>query len=289
MPFAEKSKAAGALIALGMLPGSAFPQEMPNEDPKEIADWITGRRLAGLPDPEFNFWNFTLHAFDGPWKNMRFEQGLPELTLLDLYSACLTEVFPKRLLGVHPLFLQGALALPRAGEGIAPKDREFWFSHILTQESYPYSGYPFYVRWGQEGSSIALHPGSLKNVKGGHNKIEIEYGALPNLEERDGCKEVEFTFPDRPDIKILVNGVQATVFRPQDRIEVEGDEFKLQLRFLPQGRGAFIGHLSKGNRPSEWSDTGSNRFHAYHKLLSFRTIDREDEAKLLIEWEFQLK
>lgn len=287
MAFAEKVKAAGALISLGKLEKEAFPKETPDADPKEIADWITGRRLAGLAEPDYNFWNFPMEAYFGPWKSIRFEEGRPELTLLDLYAACHAEEMPERLTGLHPVFLQGALCVPQESVKKKVQESKGWFHQVLEQEGYAYDSYPFYIRWGKQGESLALHPGTLQKVTECPGYVEIELGKTPPLEERDGCKEIQLSLLDTEGLVVKVNGIPATVFRIGDEVTLEGADFVIRLRFATQGKGVFLGHVSKGNRPSEWVNSGENRFKGYHRLLSLRTIEREEGEKVHLHWQFE--
>ncbi len=279
MPSALRAEAEGALIAMGLLPQSAFQQPIPSGSPEDLAEWLTGAHLAGVDLPSALPYNSKSYCFTGSWRDVAFERGTPQIGLLDLYAAASLREIPSHWPSHHPAFLKSALLFPERQAGFLCSSASF---EVGTEPSdgngYQRGNYPFYIFWGSKRRALTLHPGSLKAVTAQGNIIAM---ALGN-EEGD----IELTYDAFPGAIFKVNGLTATVFRSGDLLTIEDGEGVLTLRFEVMGEGRFLGHLSKGNRPTEWVNAGEDRFTAYCNLLTFRNLERKEDCLVKLHWSF---
>lgn len=289
MPAALQAKALGSLIAFKQAPKLDFPSFDACEGPKEKADWITGRLLTKAPIPPIHDWDASMQLYTGDWRAMRFEKGSPEVTLYDLYGCSLSGELPRRLPSLHPAWLQAALCFPTEPPlSLAPQiAAPFRTIHLpTTEEGYPSGSYPFVLAWGKEPRSLILHPGALNKVDAREGTLDFTLGAKPPLEDREACREIVFSLQDFPGFRLLVNGSPATTFRIDDAVSLELPNALISLRFECIGRGVFQGHLSRGTKPTEWINAGVNRYNGYDWLISLRTIDRDENTKIRIHYDF---
>jgi hypothetical protein len=282
MPLPLKAKAMGALIALGYEKQERFPVERPAWTPREIGDWLLGHALAKRPFPKELDWNASLSCFTGPWKDVQFESGKLAPNLYDLMMLRSTAS-----LKPHPIWLQGALLFPREenAESLPPKEYAL-SSFTASEDGYNRGDYPFYIAWGNEGYSLALHPGELKQVEQREGFLDITLGPLPSFEDKEKAREVILSISEASKPTIMVNGAPATTFKPGDRIEIECKGAHLELQFDIKGNGRFLGHLSRGNRPTEWVNAGKDRFNAYEVQMALRSIEREENAHVVLHYSF---
>ena len=66
-----------------------------------------------------------------------------------------------------------------------------------------------------------------------------------------------------------------------DEITLATPQIKASLQFfLEKGNGDFVGHLMRGNRPSQLKLKGADRFNAYDWQVFLRTLRREGVCDL---------
>lgn len=290
MPFPLKAKAIGALIALNEEKKESFPQGEPFWSPKEIGSWLLGLSLAKLPFPQKLDWNSTLHSFTGPWRGIQFEKGMLELTLYELFLMSFQGSLPQHLSDLHPSFLQGALLFPETRESLTlGNDSYAAVSFDVKEGGYERGDYPFYIAWGNKGHSLVLHPGTLQHVKENKGELEIDLGLKPPFEDREKAREIVLSISQKAQPKVFVNGFPATTFKLGDKIVIETEDALIELIFEQRGKGIFLGHLSRGNRPTEWVNAGKNRFNGYDTQLALRSIDRDENVKIILRYRFSLK
>ncbi|MFV0340624.1 MAG: hypothetical protein ACK5MA_08395 [Parachlamydiaceae bacterium] len=283
MPLPLKAKAMGALVALGFEKPERFPEGKPDWTPHDMGDWLLGLALAKRPFPKELNWNGSISCFTGPWKGVQFESGKLAPTLYDLFMLRSTAA-----LKPHPVWLQGALLLPReeAMNDPTPCQNYAIASLEAPNEGYSRGDYPFYIAWGSEGYSLALHPGELKQVKHKDSYLQIALGQLPPFDDKEKAREVILSISESSKPLIKVNGAPATTFKPGDCVEIDAKGAHLELRFEIEGKGTFLGHLSRGNRPTEWVNAGKDRFNAYEVQLALRSIEREENAHVVLHYRF---
>lgn len=296
MPLPKRMKLGGVLIAWGkqdvgkeLLDLNAITAS----NPSCLADCLTGCFCAGEPyvkralEKMSSFWNSDLGCYCGPFEEMYFIKGSPKVTLFDLYMSGLTHKLSSRLQAPNPALLYGALLFPTHAIEFNPNGN---ISKTSRYQPGQRGHYPFAFQWGTEDdlSLMALHVPKAKNVLFNEKMIQVDLGECPHFELRDEGKEVIWTIPLKPEIKILVNGQPATTFRAGDLITIEDDKVRIELKFFPD-EGLYQGHLSRGCMPTELFQTGSHRFTAYQWLLSWRTIQRNNPSSLKMHFDYVFK
>lgn len=287
MPFPLKAKAMGALIALGEEKIENFPSGKPTWSPRDIGDWLLGATLAKLPVPNDLSWNSSLNSFAGPWKGVQFEKGRLEFTLYDLFMISFQGSLPPEYNIPQPAFLQASLLFPQSHQRELEKANDYTIaSFAAPSDGYSRGDYPFYIAWGKNGCSLALHAEGLRQVKEGAGCIEISLGALPVFEDKEKAREIVLSISESAKPKLKVNGQPATIFKIGDQLTIEAEGAKIELKFEVKGKGTFLGHLSRGNRPTEWVNAGKNRFTAYDVQLALRSIERDENVQIILHYRF---
>lgn len=112
-------------------------------------------------------------------------------------------------------------------------------------------------------------------------ELTFQLAAQTELEDREKSRELAFFFTMDPEAKITFHEELATTFTVHDECVIKTSQMKLSLKIsLEAGEGDFIGHLMKGNRPSQNLLKGSNRFKAYDWQLFLRTLRRSGPCQL---------
>lgn len=112
--------------------------------------------------------------------------------------------------------------------------------------------------------------------------FHLEEGA--DLENRERQRELSFYIDFHPETQILVEGKPSTTFELGQKVEIESSSRKIELLFdCIEGTGQFLGHISRGNRPSQVEVKGDKRFLAYDWHLFIRTIRRKSKCLLRVK------
>lgn len=208
--------------------------------------------------PLTSYWDSEHQIYAGPLNDERQNQGEIELTLFDLMMGS-----PPRIVDPHPVHIEGALIFTSRP------------THFLTQ----------------------LHAAPTPHGKGYHLlrkvwKGENQLHTLVCQEKRIALEGDRLTYPDEipdekhrtelsfyvnyhPDNSIRVNGEKGTVFKLGDRVQI-GDKWVLSMD-LVDGKGDFLGHISRGNRPAQL-DADITQAHDWK--ISLRTLRRTPNLKL---------
>ena len=270
--------------------------------PAHLGESMAALQLSETAFPEFwqhisNTWDRATCAYCGPALK-EYQQGFePQTTLYDLYLGYLTDSFSARALadGIH--LLQGALIHhshhplpdPQPTQGIVKHDsvvyavaerKEGW--NLATDKSF----HPLRMQWGnakrvhtfvcQGGNSSTCLPQISENVD-----LLFDLGDPIEVEDREKSREIAFYLDLSDDHRITVNGTPATTFQITDEIIIESSSVALSLKFQVEGgEGMFMGHLMKGNRPSQIALKGADRYNAYDWQIFLRTIRRTHPCRV---------
>ncbi|WP_194848437.1 hypothetical protein [Candidatus Neptunochlamydia vexilliferae] len=199
------------------------------------------------------YWDPDYHLYAGPLAQEKQRGSLPDLTLFDLFMANATRTFTPRILKLHPVHLQAALVFPTEEVHCVPTkgERTVW----------------------QEGDHLHTLVCDQKIEEG-----QIIYPEeIPDEKKRT---ELSFYVDHHPDLEIRINGEKGTVFRLGDRVTIHTPT-QTQTLILEkgEGEGAFLGHISRGNRPSQLL---KKDFIAYDWRISLRTLRRSSKLTLLL-------
>lgn len=281
--------------------------------PNHVGDLLTALQLV-YPSLKGTSWECFLNQLGHGWHSnlgASLNPGLKELqagnqpqpTLNDLWMGYLTKTYAKRSKHKLPYQLQGALihstddhlnndSYPYKDEGFIDEQRyllrafdRFAFTAMETaQIMHPAADrgkHPLRVIWGDpnhchtlvaEGENVASW--AFKETQQGV-EFTAKLGSPSEDDDREKNREISLFCDLHEELKFLVSGISSSTFKLGDEIELQSKDFRARIKFdLIEGKGNFIGHLMRGNRPSQVSDKGVNRFTAYDQQIYLRTLRR---------------
>ena len=229
-------------------------------------------------------WHPRLQTYLGPAYKELQEGFEPAIGLLDLMMGSTR----KGQLSPHHI----AAALVRSSPTLSHasvkgiRQEELWGYSALKMESdaplFHQPGFHLF-RYLTEGEgrieSLALPVSKIKkaNFVEGQTSIKFEFGFDPTFEpeNRDKQREIELFINLGPKIS-------TSVFRLDEPVKIQFAKTALTLTFRRlAGTGDFIGHLSRGNRPSQIA-----KGEAFDQVLSLRTLRRSPDALIELEIAF---
>lgn len=289
--------------------------------PTSIAEICLALQLAYgqiQSSPWHVFWNHlraTWHqataTYVGPGLR-QFQQGeQPQVTLYDLYLGYFSQQLSPRVLNDAPFHLQGVLIRP-TGEMLQPLplpyrldgeiEGSLW--SIFQADSYAFSWmdktalqqiaqdhafHPLYLIWGNQEQvhSFVCQGGNYQSMdfKSGEDFIDFIANLSPEfkVEDREKSRELSFFFDVESEIKMTIHGETASTFDLSEEFILETPQMQLILEVtLFEGQGQFLGHVMRGNRPSQILLKGGNRYKSYDWNLFFRTLRRSEDTKLKV-------
>lgn len=245
------------------------------KSPELLGEYLIACQLAGEALPATP-WDSTACAYNGEAaqeKQMGFE---PEVTLYDLFMAYRTGTFSSRVLKSDPIHLYASLIRPVKGQA-PPSPQE----ELTCHESVPENRLRWYHRfkkvWGtpDRTHTFVCQGGNISDWSFEGDHFHFVLGDPIENDHRDHQREISF-FLDRQPMRPLVGGAEATTFRPDDEVKLilEGKEITLKFSIV-EGEGEFMGHIMRGNRPSQ---IAPERFEAYDWQIFLRTIRRSERC-----------
>jgi hypothetical protein len=121
------------------------------------------------------------------------------------------------------------------------------------------------------------------------NKIELICSLSTQFEEihPDDAEEVTFFIDLHENLKFFIDGQKATTFLLSDKLLLQSSLFSIKMNIeLLEGSGDFMGHIMRGNRPSQIKGRGEDRFSAYDLKIFLKTLRRTSTVKFLVKLEF---
>ena len=243
----------------------------------EIADLELAKDLRAphLPSWPALSWHPRLQTYLGPaFKEMQ-EGAEPFVTLLEHMMGS-TRV---RELSHHHLAAALIRSAPTPSQDTPKGIRqgECWgYSALGTEGEAHHPGFHLF-RYLTEGEgridSLSLPPSHLKQASfvEGDDSIKF-YLALSPTSEAENKREIELFVNVGPRIS-------TSLFRLNEPVEIQFAKTTLTLTFrLHSGSGDFVGHLSRGNRPSQIL-----KGEAFDQVLSLRTLRRSRDAVIELE------
>ena len=235
----------------------------------------------------------------------------PAPTFFDLWMGYFTKTFSKRVQQKQPFLLQGALI--HSTEDVIPFKSEPYRYEVQADgnqgvaEVYPNYAYtlfqnkeplhpsadrgrkPFRLIWGNTDllHTFVMENGNIAALDFVENDSEITLIATLNdpiqTDDREKLREIAFFCDLHPDLKTTVAGQPGTVFKLGEPLVFESGNIRLKMTFsLHEGQGDFLGHLMRGNRPTQTADKGVNRFAGYDQQIYLRTLRRSHPCKIKI-------
>lgn len=232
------------------------------ELPRTLSEWGEGlislqlaeKHGANIEEPiraAFKLWHPELHLYIGPAARRNQEGHLPELTLFDLFMCQWHKSFSERASKFAPIHLQGALIRPLGFE-VERENLPVPFIHFNAEDECP-----LFIAWQQ-------HTFVLARQQVGGNAQEM------TIQLKEG-EEANFYFNHHPDHQIFVDGLKATTFRQNESVEIRSKGLTMKLEMSAED-GTYMGHILRGNRPSQHWCKGENQFAAFDWQISIRTI-----------------
>ena len=113
--------------------------------------------------------------------------------------------------------------------------------------------------------------------------MDVTLGPILNGEDKEKAREIIFYSEALEDTRIKVNGIPATTFALGDEVVLTTAKMQIKLSFHPcEGGGNFMGHIMRGNRPSQIGLKGDHRLDANDWQIYLRTISRMTPCKLKV-------
>ena len=261
-------------------------------------------------------WHHQTGCYIGPCIREWQEGDEPQTNLYDLYGGYFAGCFSRRATLLHPYHLHGALIHP-SSDKFDINTPSFFQKGLLKQQAWQMIGSlewaytvlekkesyhpsvdktvtPFRLIWGDRHRvhSLVCQGGCYEKVEGMMEKNSIqlifELKDSPEGEERTQHREIEFFVDFHPDILFTLNGHTANTFELGQQVTLSFGKHQLLLTFdLLQGEGSFLGHVMRGNRPSQVDNKGERRFQAYDWTFFLRTIRRQSPCRLRATLLFQ--
>lgn len=248
-------------------------------------------------------WHQDTGTYLGPCIRERQEKVEPEPNLYDLYCGYFSRQFSQRASLYRPQHLYGILIqstddfFQKNTNNCTVKGQwkgQLWqtfyqssLAYTLFEKTTPYqlatdkTYTPLHLIWGdlQKVHTFVCQGGFYQQVRWMKNDDSI--ALIFTLQENpalDECSqsEIEFFLDFDPEVTFTIDGHRTTTFRFGDRILVNQPTQRFQITFeLLEGAGDFIGHITRGNRPSQVDLKREKRFHSHDWRLVLRTIRRQ--------------
>lgn len=290
--------------------------------PASIADILTGLQIV-YPSisnsPWKNFWkhlNSSWHQTTGAYSGAplrEFQQGFePQPTLYDLYLGYLSGSLSQRALIDNPFHIHAALISPtmdRLTEIHYPVDvhgkigdcnwlmfQNDAFAYSLLDQHEPgrlchdRGRHIMRLLWGDSKRvhTLTCQGGNSAETtfSANENRVELFFHLTETVasDDREKNREITLFFDLNDDAEIIVQDVAATTFQMQDQVIIRTGGLQFTMMFtLEEGQGQFFGHVMPGNRPSQLSLKGPQRFNAYDWQFFLRTVRRTEPCKIKLE------
>lgn len=256
-------------------------------------------------------WHQPTKTYMGPALRQYQSMGEPQVTLYDLILGYLSDGFSVRALNEHPCHFYAtlirvtedrlpSLSFPLHIEGkinnyswLVHQEEKYAYSLIdnraLSNPAYANAFNPLYIIWGDNSyvHTFVCQGGNLDtfDFSTANHEIYLNVNLAPTIEveDREKARELAFYFDIEPDVQLIIQGEKATTFDLAEEFTLKTPQIQLSFRaFLEEGSGEFIGHIMRGNRPSQIRLKGADRFNAYDWQLFLRTLRRSGPCRFKV-------
>lgn len=256
-------------------------------------------------------WYHQTGCYIGPCIREWQEGDEPQANLYDLYGGYFAGHFSRRAILFRPYHLQGALIQPSPDKFDTGQQSSLVKGHLRGQSwqivCHPKYAYtvlekkedpsltsnkmytPFRLIWGDlhRLHSLVCQGGYYEKVEyidEGHSlKLIFKLGEPADPEGSYPQREIEFFADFYPDFVFTLNGQSTTTFELGEKVILSFDNHSFTFVMdLLEGEGTFLGHIMRGNRPSQINDKGEKRFLAYDWTFFLRTIRRHNLCRIQV-------
>jgi hypothetical protein len=252
------------------------------------ADWLVSAQLGGDPPLPFeHLFHPELQVFFDPAFFQIQERFEPRPHLIEWLLAESLGTFSPRLLRDHPLQMQLASLWPTAQLADKSGSEEFVLSEndrvAVWKTSPDKSADVLRFFWGKDplNSFILSYTVPTHICLIGKNQWEILFDLPEDADQtHNDLFEALFYCSLSPDIHLIINQRQGTVFSLGDQIQISSPTCRISLYFeLLSGEGHFRGHISKANRPSQIK---TKSYETYDWQIGLRTLRRSPKASIRV-------
>jgi hypothetical protein len=225
-------------------------------------------------------WHRDTASYIGPCIREWQEGEEPQPNVYDLYGGYFAGEFSRRATLLHPYHLQGAL-IQSSSDKFDVKDPSFivegkykhqnWQTICLSEKAYTVlekrepcpssvdkTYTPFRLIWGDlhRVHSLVCQGGCYDKVEYILDKdlVHLNFNLCENSRDEEAApkREIEFFVDFHPDMLFTSNGQSSTTFELGQPLTLSFGKYQLLIVFdLLEGEGNFLGHISRGNRPSQ--------------------------------------
>lgn len=252
------------------------------------------------------YWNPSLMCYTGPLLQEYYEQSKFKSSCFDYFMSSYYHIYPCFLEQRTLLQLQGALipyCLDRGeftyGELIGEhqgmpfsiwnttQDSLFFFKSFQPQQSGPGLHLMRYLWKSQDVVHHcvcqAIHMEMSASYAEGETSLIFTYPQEMSMES-SGQMELEFFVDYHPEIAWSIGHKKATVFYVEDKVLLHTRDQIIEFIFsIEEGKGDVIGHIHRGNRPSQIDPKASKEHEAFDWKLSLRTLRRDANFKVKLQ------
>lgn len=288
---------------------------------KQVADLLVGLQmvypslLESPWEPLWHHlsqtWHCTTGCYSGPCIREWQAGEEPQANLYDLYAGYFAGQFSRRALLMHPYHLQATLIQPcqnkftahsslliaegyMKGQAWQMVSQPLWVYTLLEKKgasnpTMDKTYTPFRWIWGDLNfaHSLVCQGGHYERVEymreGQTIQLIFSLSAESLSEERVKPREIEFFVNFHPDVRFKVDDCVATTFELGQTLHLFLGSHRLSFVFsLLEGEGDFLGHIMRGNRPSQVNHKGEKRFHSYDWAFFLRTVRRSGSCRVRV-------
>ena len=238
---------------------------------EEWFEWIVSQQLLGQDIGQVPY-DRTLQVFLG---GMEFqEKGEPAVWPIE-WALAESDGFSKRLLHDCAAVIRAAALFP------------FEHTPCISPDSYAVVVGPQGVRWLWQGER--LHSLSAPGAHLCGDEIQFVLSGPPDC-GKGAVIEAALFCNLSPETNVLIEGVQGTIFRLGDLIQIAAGDKIFEVQFeLAEGEGDFIGQISRANRPAQTAAKGDLRYEVFDWQIGIRTLRRSVECRLSARYSFLTK
>ena len=252
------------------------------------------------------FWHAGLASYRGPCLIETQEGEEPATNLFDLFGCYFSGKFSSRTYTPHAFHLHGILIQPSNDQLIQSDHFHYsnenwsvfgdkdWACTLLKKENSKHRNHTcFRYLWGslEKLHSFVCQGGNADNIQflydNGQIQLFFDLLEIPTTEEGKTKKEIEFFIDIHPELQIKIEGSSSNTFEMGQSVEfLLGNRRCALSAEIVEGSGDFMGHLMRGNRPSQTKHKGDHRFMAYDWTFFLRSIRRKGQCKIKITLSF---
>jgi hypothetical protein len=254
-------------------------------------------------------WHFQTGCYIGPCLREWQEGEEPQINLYDLYAGYFARRFSRRASLLQPLHLYAAMIIPSSDKFEVAHStfieqgtfkEQVWqmvcdpeWAYTILEKKEPYhpsidkTHTPYRLIWGDShrAHSFICQGGCYEKVEYTIEKyttqLVFDLKDSPIGDKFNQNREIEFFVDFHSDILFTLNGHRSNTFELGQPVILSLGKHKLSLVFeLLKGEGVFLGHVMRGNRPSQVDYKGERRFQAHDWTFFLRTLRRQNPCRI---------